>query len=242
MIHLSSLNQPFPLESVNTENMNIFLAASYKKLLVFFRGISANVLSPEEHFCVDGTLDLAAGQKISIFISPNEILQLHRNIIENVDDISSNPNDNIRQILNDLGTPPPADTIQQSSEISLVLLNRFRQAYEEGANVKQKIKMNETKRMILAIIRIQSGKNLLDILNLPVSSREETMYKELQHKEAARAQERREAAEKQLQGSQNNLANEANVSSGNLAATTAKSENCLSPATPDASTYLLLFT
>jgi hypothetical protein len=232
VLHLSSLNQPFPMESIHSESFNKYLGSSYKTLLQFFNDVVNNILSPEEHFCVDGSFDLAAGTKISIYISPDEILQLHRNIIECVEDVAADKDDKIRTILTDLGTPPGAGAIQQKSEISLVLLNRFRESYEEGDTVKLKMKSNETKRQILAIIRIQSGKDLVAILELPVTKREETLYQELLVQEEERINERSLAAEKKkaMMGSTGSLtgsSNTLNLSVGGRA----KSENCLSAPT-----------
>lgn len=228
VLHLSSLNQPFPMESAHSESFNVYLASSYKTLLQFFNDVVSNILSPEEHFCVDGSFDLAAGQKISIYISPDEILQLHRNIIECVDDVAKDAEDKIHSILKDLGTPPVAGQVQQKSEISLVLVNRFRESYEEGETVKLKIKSNETKRQVLAIIRIQSGKDLDAILELPVTAREETLYQELLIQEEERISERQQVSDKRkalasstgsIQGSTNTLQSTLNLG---------KSENCLS--------------
>jgi hypothetical protein len=216
------------MESVHSESFNGYLSATHKTLQQFFRDVVSNILSPEEHFCVDGSFDLAAGQKISIYISPDEILQLHRNILECVDDVAADKEDKIRLILNDLGVPP-GPGIQQKGEISLVLANRFRESFEEGDEIKLKMKSNETKRQILAIIRIQSGKDLVAILELPVSMREETLYGELLMQEEERISERRNVLDKRkalasssgsMLGSTNTLASNANLAS-------AKSENCL---------------
>ena len=111
----------------NLDKLNDFIASSSKAFLAFFRDVSSNVLTAEEFFCTDGTIDIASGRKLTIYISPNEILQAHRHMLENLDEIGSDTNSQLRQILNDIGTPPPApaDGARQGGEINLVLINRF---------------------------------------------------------------------------------------------------------------------
>ncbi|KAJ3397220.1 hypothetical protein HDU92_000100 [Lobulomyces angularis] len=196
-IHQISVNKLFPQDGTHMDQMNSYLAKSSKKLSNFFKDVSSNVLTAEEQFCTDGTIDVGSGQKLSIYISPNEILQVHRHILDNLDDLTKDKNDPFRQILNDLGTPPPAELDRpHGGEINLVLTNRINNLTDEDKNVRVKTRLNETKRLVLAIIRIQSGKNLQDILETPTTSREEDLFTELQNRETQRQQEKKEIIEK----------------------------------------------
>lgn len=53
----------------------------------FLLKVASNNLTAEEYFCTDGTIDIGSGQKLTIYISSTEILQVHRNILENLDDL-----------------------------------------------------------------------------------------------------------------------------------------------------------
>jgi Ras GTPase-activating-like protein IQGAP2/3 len=52
----------------------------------------------------------------------------------------------------------------------------------------------ETKRYVLVIIKIQTGKTLLDILNSPASEKDEQLYLEYKQKENERQNTRDEKA------------------------------------------------
>ena len=44
-------------------------------------------MNAEEYFCIDEAIDVGVAQKLNIFISTSEVLHVHRQIIENLEDM-----------------------------------------------------------------------------------------------------------------------------------------------------------
>ncbi|KAI9202931.1 uncharacterized protein BJ171DRAFT_460734 [Polychytrium aggregatum] len=176
-----------PAELDESSGLKIYICNSGKRFSQFVRDV-ANVQSAEEYFSIDEYMDINAAQKPTIYISPNEILQIHRAIYDNLDDIAPEKSDPIRQILGDLGTPPPVPEGKEvpGNELALVLVNRFAKL-ESTENVKLKHLLSETKRMVLTILRVQSGKNILDILEAAVTEKEEQQFAEVVRMDIAKA-------------------------------------------------------
>ena len=76
--------------------------------------------------------------------------------------------------------------------------------FPDENDLRTKQLFTETKRIVLAIIRVQTGKNLLDVLEAPVTEREEATFTDIAKKEVE-AQAARRAFElrstQQLKGS-----------------------------------------
>ncbi|KAJ3112166.1 hypothetical protein HDU96_004867 [Phlyctochytrium bullatum] len=182
-LHQISVNkmQPNASESFN-EIMNEYITTSAKKLFHFFNEAS-NVVTAEEYFSMDEFLDVGRSQKPTILITPNEIYQVHDALIQNVDDLVTDVNDPLRLILNDLGPAPPLSEKTQP-EVHLPLINRFAKVEDEN-QVKQRQLFSETKRLVILTLKIQSGKNLLDVLEAPVTEKEESEFAAAAQKEMA---------------------------------------------------------
>ncbi|TPX34547.1 hypothetical protein SmJEL517_g02831 [Synchytrium microbalum] len=191
-LHTISVNKP-PTASgdldPNTIKLNEYIATAGKKFASFFAE-AANVVSAEEQFGIDEFVDLSMTKRPVIYISPNEIFQVHATLVENLDFLAPKPDDQLRQILSDLGAVPPVreDAPVQCTEILLTLNNRMAKIEDEDASIKRLFM--ETKRHILAIVRIQSGKNLLELLEKPVTEVEEDLYRELLDANAKRLAEK----------------------------------------------------
>ncbi|KAJ3292002.1 hypothetical protein HK104_005630 [Borealophlyctis nickersoniae] len=179
-----------------TEAMNTYVQAASKKFYAYFKEAST-VVTAEEYFNMDEYVDMGRAQKPVIYISPSEIFQMHRALLENMDDLVTEEKDPLKQILDDIGQPPaPQPSEGPGSEIALALTNRFTKL-EGEKETRLKQLFTETKRYVLAIVRVQSGKNLLDILEMPVTEREETAFIELTKKEIEMNATRREIERRQ---------------------------------------------
>ncbi|KAJ3333331.1 hypothetical protein HDU76_009303 [Blyttiomyces sp. JEL0837] len=169
-LHQISVNKMVPGEQ---DELSQYISSAAKKFSAFFNEAS-NVVSAEEYFNMDEFVDMSRQQKPSIFITPNEIFQIHDALISNIDDLTTDKSDPLRQILQDLGTPPALSEKVQP-EVHLKLVNRFAKI-EDEAEVSLRHLMSDTKRLVIMIIRIQSGRNLLDILEAPITEKEEQLF------------------------------------------------------------------
>lgn len=110
--------------------------------------VASTVETAEEYFNMDEYADVGKARKPTILITQGEIVQVHRSLLENLEElvsearkrvnyesfaedsfcqIGANEKDPLKQILDDLGAPPPqaGDDKNGASEISLALVNRF---------------------------------------------------------------------------------------------------------------------
>ncbi|KAJ3403889.1 hypothetical protein HDU80_003535 [Chytriomyces hyalinus] len=173
-LHQISVNRLAGVE--NNECLKSFITSSHQKFLQFFSEAST-VQSSEEFFDMDEYMDLTQQKRLSVFISPNEIFQVHDALLSCIEDIVSDPSDPIKAVLEELG-PAPAPTDSLRKETYLNLVNRLPAHDSETLEHKQKLLMQETKRLVLIVIKTQSGKNLLDILESPVTEKEEQFFKQ----------------------------------------------------------------
>ena len=81
----------------------------------------------EEFFGIDEFVDMSTTKRPVVYISPNEIFQVHATLLENLEYIASKDDDPLKLILKDLGAAPPVkeDLAVQNTELSLTLTNRF---------------------------------------------------------------------------------------------------------------------
>jgi len=176
-------NRQFEDDQIYLQPLNTFVAHSSKQFLKFC-DMAATVENLETHFSIDEYTDLSRTAKPVVYLSPTEIFVAHSLVAEHLETIAPDPQDPIREILQELGTPPPGfgsdmENINKApgTEMSLMLTSRLKPKQDSEAHVRNLFM--ETKRHILTIIRVQTGKNLLDILEKPASAKEEATYQAL---------------------------------------------------------------
>uniref|UniRef100_A0A668AYC7 IQ motif containing GTPase activating protein 2 n=1 Tax=Myripristis murdjan TaxID=586833 RepID=A0A668AYC7_9TELE len=169
----SAANKLFEGENAHMTPMNSYISQTYQKFRVFFQA-ACDVPEPEEKFNIDEYSDMVTLSKPIIYISIEEIINTH----------SVNPNKTCPQpfaiavLMLFLET-----TLNQlaKTEISLTLTSKFELL--EGDDKDTKTLMTKTKKLIVDVIRIQSGETLPEIL--------ETSATALQESEHAKIVERR---------------------------------------------------
>ncbi|KAI8585597.1 hypothetical protein BDZ88DRAFT_502223 [Geranomyces variabilis] len=170
-------------------------ADSSKAFMNFFK--EATIVEPEMEDeyaeAMDEYVGMALKQRPSVKLSSAEIFQLHRILVDNINDVAKEETDHIRVVLADLEPVPALSEVAAGPEVELHLRNRFPTLQDERA-IRIRTLWTETKRYIIAVIRVQSGKNLLDILEAPVTEREEALFQQLLADEAEQIREKREAA------------------------------------------------
>ncbi|KAH9263879.1 hypothetical protein BASA83_012698 [Batrachochytrium salamandrivorans] len=186
-LHQISLNRGSGLtDSDYNVQLNTYIKFSGKRFASFLKE-ALTVVSAEEYFNMDEFVELSRQDKPIIYISPDEVIQVHHNLVANIDNLTTLKDDPLRIILNDLGAVPTPDIGAKGpgSEISLALTNRFAKI-EDESEMKLRLLINETKLLILAVIRINVGKSLLEILEAPSTEQHEAAFAAYIEQEAAR--------------------------------------------------------
>ncbi|ORX84099.1 hypothetical protein BCR32DRAFT_218164 [Anaeromyces robustus] len=226
LLHNISVNKPFADDNPWLQPLNEYISIAGNKFASFFTKVAC-VETAEAHFQIDEFDDLTKTSNPVIFISPKEIIEVHSCILEHIEDIEINENDPLRIILKDLGDPVTTETSEK--EITLTLVNRFADVNDDGTNEKKHL-LRKTKNMVIDILRIQNGKNILDILQKPSTDVEEKEFQELLDQkiineellEKKKEEERRELEknsnlnDKSNPNSPHNSNNSINKSSGNV--------------------------
>lgn len=113
----------------------------------------------------------------NVYITPDEIVQVHHSLVDNLHQLSATTDDPLKIILGELAAPPALGSAAKGpgSEVILRLSNRFAKINSEDNAVLRKL-LKETKRLILLIIRFSTGKTLLDILEQAATVKQETLF------------------------------------------------------------------
>lgn len=151
-----------------------------------------DIESPQEHFDSDHLSDLYSRTKPTVYIKLSDIFQLHSLMTDNISAIAPNRDDSIKEILSDLGTPKGNEADLGNTggggEITLTLKSRFK--VQEDPNAEARALFTATKRLVLFIIRVQSGSNLMEILLRPISHEDDDKWYSLVEEEMASKESR----------------------------------------------------
>lgn len=194
-------NKLFDGENAHLSSMNSYLSDTYEKFRKFFEN-ACDVPEPEEKFNIDEFSDLVTLSKPVIYISIEEIINTHSLLLEHQDAISPDHNDVLHELLEALGAVPdvesflgesvvdPSDPNKESAlsqlaktEISLSLTRKF--DLREGEDKDLKSLMIKTKKLIVDVIRAQSGETLTEILETEASTQQESTHLKVMEKRAA---------------------------------------------------------
>lgn len=172
-----SVKKLFSTDDQTHSTLNTFIDAEYTKLRHFFKETSS-VESAEEYFGTDALADAGLKTKPTIYISPEEVFQIHNALLQNYNDLKIEKDSPLNIILNDLGKVPPYTAGVQSKEVALHLTNRFPTIEDQKEGEIKKL-VTETKRMVITIIQCQQGLNLLSLLESPSTDEAEKLFKEI---------------------------------------------------------------
>ncbi|KAM8960836.1 ras GTPase-activating-like protein IQGAP2 [Pelodytes ibericus] len=194
-------NKLFDGENAHMSSMNSYLSQTYQKFRKFFQA-ACEVPEPEEKFNIDEFSDLVTLSKPVIYISIEEIINTHSLLLEHQDAISPDHNDILHELLEGLGTVPDVESFlgegaidssdpnkesaisqMAKTEISLSLTSKFE--VREGEHKDVKSLMIKTKKLIVDVIRTQSGDTLIEILETPASVPQENDHLKVIEKRAA---------------------------------------------------------
>ncbi|QIW99394.1 hypothetical protein AMS68_004912 [Peltaster fructicola] len=142
---------------------------------------------PEEHFDSDHFSDLHARNKPTVYIKLADIFQIHNLITDNLNAVVSSRDDPLKELLSDLGSAKGNESDLSNTgtggEITLTLKSRFK--VQEDPSAEARSLFTATKRLVLFIIRVQSGSNLMEILLRPITHEDDDKWIQLVQEEAA---------------------------------------------------------
>ena len=135
----------------------------------------------ELHFGTDAYTDRAGLQKPSILISPNEVYAIHQLLCNNAPSLALAPQDPLRAILQELGAPPVSHSAEldraRDAEITLQLSTRLSTAPDAQQEEEEAHALFlETKRLVLSLLKVQGGRDLLDVFVSPVAEAHERVW------------------------------------------------------------------
>ncbi|KAI9223094.1 hypothetical protein BC828DRAFT_345326 [Blastocladiella britannica] len=141
------------------------------------------VPAPERYLNVDIYSDAARTTKPVIYISANEIFFMHATLHQHMDEVcSSDKEDPMRAVLVALGNAPPYQQDKTGPEISLTLAPNGSAAVSSSSSggpsdyATKKLYVATKKQLVLIIRSQPSGANVLDLLEGPVSEKDEDRY------------------------------------------------------------------
>lgn len=126
---------------------------------------------PEEFFEADQFSDLYSRTKPTLYIKLADIFALHSLVSDNLTAVVTSRDDPIKELLTDLGTAKSNESdlsgAASGGEITLTLKSRF--TVQEDPNTEARALFMATKRLVLYMIKVQTGSNLLEIMCRPIS-------------------------------------------------------------------------
>nr|POE92358.1 ras gtpase-activating-like protein rng2 [Quercus suber] len=143
--------------------------------------------SAEEHFDADQFKDLYSRTKPTLYIKLTDIFALHSLVADNLPAVVATRDDPLRELLTDLGSAKSNESdlsgAVRGGEFTLTLRSRF--AVQEDPNAEARQLFTATKRLVLYVIKVQSGSSLMEILTRPISHEDAENWIQLVRDEAA---------------------------------------------------------
>ncbi|KAI0005064.1 hypothetical protein BJV74DRAFT_322488 [Russula compacta] len=140
----------------------------------------ADVPDAETQYHAHEFLDVTVQPK-PIYISPNEVYAMHGLLAQHIDRLGPARDDPLRTILHELDGVPQfgSEELKDARDraITLGLTNRF--AHVRDPRAEEKTLWVQAKRTVLAILRVQPAKDLVESLMQPVSNEHESMWEDI---------------------------------------------------------------
>ncbi|XP_072167571.1 ras GTPase-activating-like protein IQGAP1 [Diadema setosum] len=182
-------------ENLHLTKLNELVVASFEKFKDFCRKV-CDVPEPEVKFNIDEYSDFVNPSKPIVFISVKEIIDTHALLLENLEVLAPEKSDPLHELLGDLEEVPsvedilgeiPSDLPEQQietlvqnmakTEISLTLTNKF-EIHDDDDSDKKRLFI-KTKRLLVDVIRCQSGESVQQILATEASEEQEEEHNHL---------------------------------------------------------------
>ncbi|TDL29206.1 hypothetical protein BD410DRAFT_735994 [Rickenella mellea] len=175
---------PFADDTPALTPLNSYVAEAIPQFSAWFMQVT-HVPEAESHFHAHEFLD-ATVQSKPIYISPNEVYSMHSLLSQHLDHLAPDRDDLLRVILKELGGVPNLGTTAELKDardraVTLELTNRFANVKDPHAD--EKALWVQAKRGVLAILRVQPSKDLVESLMLPVTDDHEMIWEDIVDRE-----------------------------------------------------------
>ncbi|KZF24433.1 putative ras GTPase activating protein [Xylona heveae TC161] len=178
-------------ENVYLQPLNTFIGEAVDRLGHIWEEL-ISVPMPESHYDIDEYNDLYAKTKPTLYIKMVDVFAIHQLVASEVSHLCPTNDDVLREVIRELGSPKHNENEMMtvgSTEINLTLTPKMHDVDDPEAEVNALF--TETKRCILYIIRVQSGKSLMEIMVKPITREdEEKWYALLNEEETANGRKR----------------------------------------------------
>lgn len=170
--------KPFSKDNVYLQPLNDYVKTSIARMKnIFERVIDVPDLEVEYEMSVFD--DLTSHRRPTLYIKSSDIFALHSLICQELDSVTIEPDDSLRDVIIQLGNLPNDASeilnIARFTEIKLDLNPSFCKVEDPEAEINSLFVA--AKRCLVYILRVQTGSDLLDVLVLPVLPEHEEKYK-----------------------------------------------------------------
>ncbi|KAI3614662.1 hypothetical protein CBS9595_003933 [Malassezia furfur] len=169
---------PFGDDEVRLQPLNEYVLQAAPRFQRWMQELIDSCVDPELHFGVDEYTDAASVHKPLIYISPNEIYAVHQLLCNNLASLVEGTDDPLAQLLAELGPPPVAASAEleaaRQAEVALELTPELAGMRDPDAEAKSLFV--ETKRLVLAVLKVQTAPDLLALFLAPVTEKDEAHW------------------------------------------------------------------
>lgn len=183
----------FAQDNIYLQPLNHHIAEAVTRMKDVFRSI-INVPDAKTRFDIDEFEDLTSKKKPTLYIKMSDIFAIHRLIAQDIETIAPNREDQLRVIIQELGSVQTSEAELKNvgnTEIGLHLDPHFQKIEDPESEVNALFV--ETKRCILYIIRVQTGANLMEILVKPITMEDDERWEQLLTEEKAQVGKKKSA-------------------------------------------------
>lgn len=132
-----------------------------------------NVEEPETYFDMHDMNDHISTHKPIVYISPYELFHLHYAIETSLDDLDPDEKGLLRGIIQQLGPSPYHPSLELPDSMLCLTLNQPSEDMPMDPAAQQQQLLVDAKRLVIYILKLQSGSSLREILQAPVTAQTE---------------------------------------------------------------------
>ncbi|ODQ63674.1 hypothetical protein NADFUDRAFT_28700 [Nadsonia fulvescens var. elongata DSM 6958] len=189
LVQLGSL-RTFSRENVYLQPLNEYIKSHVPQIRKMLKRL-IDVADPENYFNMNVFDDLTATSKPILYIKPSEIFLVHSLVVEQLSNVAPEDGDALRDVLRELG-PLPSNAsevlnVAKFTEIKLNLNPSYCRVEDPETEVNSLFA--DAKRLLVYVIRVQTGADLLQLLLAPVRDEHELKYQAILREETQAKEE-----------------------------------------------------
>ncbi|SAM08885.1 hypothetical protein [Absidia glauca] len=182
MLQQISSGKIFDSDDIFLAPLNDYVFHAGKRFAEWFMQ-ATDVEDSETHFGMDALDDHARTHKPTVYISPYELCHLHYMLEQHMDDMAPKKQGTLYDIMNDLGPSPFKPGVQLPKTTWCLKLSNRQDDLPQDSSAQLQQLVTDTKRLVVYIIKIQSGRHLQDIFDQPLEDPHEAQWVQLKQNE-----------------------------------------------------------